>query len=219
MYTYSMYMYVHSSRAKMWVCTHTYTNAKRVVGNGKRLIPITFRNSTKETCRIMFTQFVWKTHTRLRHLRTRMVEKNTHCNTLQHTAAHYNTLRHTATHCDTLQHTANTATHCNTLPSREIHTRHTALLCRDLRRGPATHCDTLRHTATHCNTLQHTALQIHTQRDTQLCSAEMYEGDLIVCGWQKKIWRDPLQHTATHWHAETYRRDPRQHTATHCNTL
>ena len=36
----------------------------------------------------------------------------THCSTLQHTAAHCNTLQHTATHCNTLQHTA---TRCNTL--------------------------------------------------------------------------------------------------------
>jgi len=35
--------------------------------------------------------------------------RNSHCNTLQHTATHCNTLQHTATHCNTLQHTA---THC-----------------------------------------------------------------------------------------------------------
>ena len=49
--------------------------------------------------------------------------KQTHCNTLQHTA----------THCYTLQHTANTATHCNTHCHTLPHT--------------ATHCNTLQHTA------------------------------------------------------------------------
>ena len=61
---------------------------------------------------------------------------NTHCNTLEHTAAHCNALQHAATHCDTLQYTV---PHCNTL-------QHTA-----------THCSTLQRTATRCNTLQHRA--------------------------------------------------------------
>jgi len=36
---------------------------------------------------------------------------NTHCNTLQYTAAHCSTIHHAAAHCQTLHHTA---THCNT---------------------------------------------------------------------------------------------------------
>ena len=65
-----------------------------------------------------------------------IVQRLTHCNSLQYTATHCNTLQHTATLCYTLLHTT---THCYTL----LHA--------------ATHCNALQHTAKHCNTLQHTA--------------------------------------------------------------
>jgi len=70
-----------------------------------------------------------------------------HCNTLAFIRwipvreSHCNTLQHTATHCNTLQHTA---THLLLSDGFPCESR------------TATHCNTLQHTATHCNTLQHT---------------------------------------------------------------
>jgi len=94
-------------------------------------------------------------------------ERDSHCNTLQHTATHCNTLQHTATHCNTLQRTA---THCNTL-------QHITTLCNTLHEGmfrrfrrdseerdSAAHCNVARQIATFrsANTQsQHSLASIH----------------------------------------------------------
>ena len=54
----------------------------------------------------------------------------TYCNSLQHTATHYNALQHTAAHCGRY----NDGTRCS-----------------------YEYCNLLQHNATHCNTMQHTA--------------------------------------------------------------
>jgi len=67
----------------------------------------------------------------VRHVSMRHV-KDTHCNTMQHTATHCNTvwdlyaLQHDAAHCNTLQHTA---TRCNTLQHTATHSCGNMLVC------------------------------------------------------------------------------------------
>ena len=80
-----------------------------------------------------------------------VLQRQKHCNTLQHTEMHDTHLahqQHTATHCTTLQHTE---THCTTL-------QHTA-----------PHCTTLHHTAPHCNTLKCMKRFIHISAQCILC--------------------------------------------------
>ena len=76
---------------------------------------------------------------------------------------------------------------------------------------------TLQHTATHCNTLQHNALRSHEVSWVwDMIDWLMGFDVLISVTWlrshQNIMWRDSLQHTATHCNAL-------QRTATHCNTL
>jgi len=115
---------------------------------------------------------------------SRQTLKDSHCNTLQHTATRCDTLQHTATHCNTLQHTA---THCNTLQHTATHCNTGLYAMADERKQVAEYLETgrqplymdetapeektpiedekrgLQHTATYCNILQHTATYCNTQ--------------------------------------------------------
>jgi len=98
---------------------------------------------------------------------------DTHCNTLQCTAAHCNTLQHTATHCNTLQHAAaqcnalqHTAAHCSLLLPNVVSSL-TQLTMQDRLQGiHYTHCNTMQYDATNRNTLPHAASRCSTPQHT-----------------------------------------------------
>ena len=140
------------------------------------------------------------------HPSTECQTSQTHCNTLQHTAAHCNTLQHFVIHCVTLEHTA---THCNTLQNTP-----------DRRTGhcPKNHvANFLTHTCTHANTrTQHTGRvlcpqNLHTHTHTHT-NSHTYAHTHTHTGRKNPITTERISDTH-HGHVRSI------HCNKHCNTL
>jgi len=127
--------------------------------------------------------------------------RQSHCNTLQHTATYCNTLQHTATHCNTLQRIA---THGNIL-------HHTTVVA-----TPAairvSHWQA-RHRDMGGDTLQHTTLLQHRDIATR---CHTLPPSLGIVTWASDIaWQLPCD-TATHCNTLLHC-NALQRIATHCN--
>jgi len=147
-----------------------------------------------------------------------VIHRNTHCNTLYHSATegpgitHHNTLQLTATHYTTLHHTAighSQITHCNTTPHHTATHCNRRPWCHALQQLQLTATLYPHHTATHCNTLQQEALELHTCDTAIHCNTPQHALQYTITQCNRRPGNHAPQHTATH-------RITLHHTATHC---
>jgi len=150
------------------------------------------------------------------HVRSKFVQTQWHCNTLQHAATHcVNSCQNT--HVDDTTHVRSkfvqTQRHCNTL--QHITLQHIATHCNTLHHA-ATHCctlhhwwrkasmrpwvmrnDTLQHTATHCNTLQHTATHCSTLQHWRHTATHFDWRKPLLRGGSPKYWNLAVEWSCT----------------------
>jgi len=128
------------------------------------------------------------------------IEREAHCNLLQHFATRFNSFKLTATHCNPLQ-----------LPAQDyipLSGKHAATRCNTLQHA-VSRCKSLQHAATYCNTLHLTEREAHcnTQQQFYTCAHTFTprhtRSILPLC--------NTLQRTATHCNT-------RQHTKRLCST-